>query len=97
MSKKKEYQDSVVTATDTLEYQCSIEGYSMDGDSMPRMTDFKAHYKAKYTQTNTVITQPIIKPQKRNKWVVTFGVGSGIGLFNRQPDIYVGFNIGYSL
>lgn len=87
----------MVTDQDTLEYQCLIEGYSMDGDSMPRLTDFKAHYKAKYTQTNTVITQPIIKQEKRKIIHIQPQAGFGYGVFNKQPDLYIGLGIGVDI
>lgn len=88
----------MVTATDTLTYQCVIEGYSMDGDSMPRIADFKAHYKAKYTQTNTVITQPIIKPQKRNKWLhIQPQITAGFDPINKQWAAVVGFGVGVDI
>lgn len=87
----------MVTDQDTLEYQCLIEGYSIDGDSMPRLTDFKAHYKAKYTQTNTVITQPIIKPQKRKLIHIQPQATFGYDPLNKQWGAVVGFGIGLNI
>lgn len=97
MLKKKGIKDSVVTATDTLTYQCLIEGYGYENDSMPRMTDFKAHYRTKYTQTNTTITQPIIKQEKRKIIHIQPQAGFGYGVFNKQPDLYIGLGIGIDI
>ena len=87
----------MVTPTDTLRYQCLIEGYGYENDSMPRLTDFKAHYKAKYTQTNTTITQTITKPQKRKLIHIQPQVGFGYGVINKKPDMYVGLGIGIDI
>lgn len=86
-----------MTESDTLTFQCSVEGYSMNDDSLPRMTDFKAHYKHKIIQTNTVTTIEKIKPQKQNKWHISPQIGIGYGLTNKKADIFIGIGINYNI
>lgn len=60
---------------------------------MPRLINFKAHYKHKIINTNTTITQPIITPQKPNKWHIRPTCGIGYGIINKKTDLYIGFGI----
>lgn len=97
MSKKKEYQDSVVTDSDCIRYQASIEGYGYENDSMPRLIDFKAHYRFKYTQTNQVITHQIITPHTQNKWHISPSVTFGYDPINKQWGGVIGIGVNYNI
>jgi len=97
--KKKDYQDTLITNNnqDTLQYQLSIEGYSMNNDSMPRLTNFKAQWSNKYVTNEKIITVEKISPQKQNKWGLQIGVGTGWGIINKNPDVFIGLSIGYKI
>lgn len=93
--KQKHYQDTIKEKDDTLVYQLKVEGYSMDDDSLPRMTDFKALYKHKYYQTNTNTTINTKVPQKANKCPLRISplAGIGYGLTKKEFDAFVGLGI----
>lgn len=93
--KQKHYRDTIKEKDDTLIYQLKVEGYSMDDDSLPRMTDFKALYKHKYYQTNTNTTINTKVPQKANKCPLRISslAGIGYGLTKKEFDAFVGLGI----
>jgi len=71
---------------DTVEYRASVSGYRASLDNI--------EITMKYRQFNTTITQ-----QSKGRWTdrINFGVqiGTGYGMFNRKPDVYVGFGGNY--
>lgn len=93
--KQKHYQDTIKEKDDTLVYQLKVEGYSMDDDSLPRMTDFKALYKHRYYQTNTNTTINTKVPQKQSKCPLRISplAGIGYGLTKKEFDAFVGLGI----
>lgn len=93
--KQKHYRDTIKEKDDTLVYQLKVEGYSMDDDSLPRMTDFKALYKHKYyqTNTNTTITTPVPQKQRKSPLRISPIAGIGYGLTKKEFDAFVGLGI----
>lgn len=79
---------------DTLTYDASITGWSVDNDSFPRLDSIKFALKGFYTKDKEVITKTITKRQKGFK--IAPSVGVGIGVVNRKPDIWVGVSISYN-
>ena len=63
---------------------------------MPRLIDFKANIKHKYYNTNTETIIHSTTPQKQNKLYISPQFGIGFGLYNKKPDVYIGFGIGYN-
>lgn len=75
---------------DTLTYNAYVSGYKASLDSI----DFDLRYRI--INTNTVITK-----DKKQKWADNFSIGIqtgfGYGVFNKEPDLYIGIGINYKL
>lgn len=82
---------------DTLTYDASITGWSVDNDSFPRLDSIKFALRGFYTKDREVITIEKITRQKRNKWHISPSIGVGYGVINRKPDIWVGISANYEL
>lgn len=62
---------------------------------MPQLKNLDIRLKTMRVDNYTTIEKQ--KPQKQNKWGVTIGIGSGYGLIQNKPDIYVGVTLGYKI
>lgn len=78
---------------DTLDYNATITGWSVDNDSMPMLDSIKFALRGFYTKDKEVITNTIIKQQKRKKLHFGPSVGVGYGIINKKPDLYVGVSL----
>lgn len=78
---------------DTLTYEASISGWSVDNDSFPKLDSIKFALRGFYTKDREVITIEKITQQKRKKLHFGPSVGVGIGITNKKPDIYVGVSL----
>ena len=83
--------------TDTLTYNASISGWSVDNDSMPMLDSIKFALKGYTIKDKEVITNTIIKRQKRKK--LHFGVqaGYGYGFNSKQVEPFIGIGVSYSI
>lgn len=79
---------------DTLTYDASITGWSVDGDDYPKLDSIRFDLKGYNVRDKEVITKTITKPQKGFK--IAPSVGVGIGVVNKKPDIWVGVSISYN-
>jgi len=79
---------------DTLTYEASISGWSVEGDEYPKLDSIKFDLRGFYTKDKEVITKTITKPQKGFK--IAPAVGVGYGVVNRKPDIWIGVGITYN-
>ena len=79
---------------DTLTYDASISGWSVDGDSFPRLDSIRFDLKGYNIKDKEIITKTIIKRQKGLK--ISPSIGVGYGVINRKPDIWVGVGISYN-
>lgn len=79
---------------DTLTYDASITGWSVDGDEYPKLDSIRFDLKGYNIHDKEVITKTITKPQKGFK--ISPSVGVGYGVVNRKPDIWVGVSISYN-
>ena len=62
---------------------------------MPTLKNLDIRLKTmKVDNYTTIIKQT---PQKQNKWHISPQVGIGYGFFNKKPDVYIGFGIGYDI
>lgn len=82
--------------TDTLTYDASISGWSVDNDSFPRLDSIRFDLRGFYTKDREVITIEKITPQKRNKWHIGVQAGYGYGFKSKQLEPYVGLGISYN-
>lgn len=78
---------------DTLTYDASISGWSVDGDSFPRLDSIRFDLKGHNIKDKEIITKTIIKRQRGLKISPTIGVGYGV--FNKKPDVYIGVSVSY--
>ena len=65
----------------------------MDNDSFPRLDSIRLTMKGYNVRDKEVITNTIIKQQKRKKLHFGPSVGGGYGITNKKPDIYVGVSL----
>ena len=79
---------------DTLTYNASITGWSVDNDSFPRLDSIRFNLKGYNIKDKEIITKTIIKRQKGFK--IAPAIGAGYGVVNRKPDIWVGVSISYN-
>lgn len=81
---------------DTLTYDASISGWSVDNDSFPRLDSIRFDLKGYNIHDKQVITKTIIKRQKQKK--LHFGVqaGYGYGFKSKQFEPYVGIGVSYT-
>ena len=80
---------------DTLTYDASISGWSVDNDSFPRLDSIRFNLRGYNVKDKEVITNTITKRQKGFK--ISPSVGVGYGVVNRKPDIWVGISANYNL
>lgn len=65
----------------------------MNNQDYPKLDSITFKLKYKQINTNTIIE----KPKKDKRWNVGVGVGTGYGLINKKPDVFVGVSISYKL
>lgn len=70
------------TYTDSATYRAVVSGYD------PRLEEIEVY------RDNMTIT---VQKKKARRWGVGVQAGAGVGLFNRQPDIFVGLGVQYNL
>ena len=92
--KKKDYSKTIPIGSDTLTYDASISGWSVDGDDYPKLDSIRFNLKGYNIKDKEIITKTIIKRQKGLK--VAPAVGVGYGVINRKPDIWIGVGISYN-
>ena len=78
---------------DTLEYNASISGWSVDGDVYPKLDSIRFTMKGYNIHDKQVITIEKITQQKRKKLHFGPSIGAGYGIINKKPDIYVGVSV----
>lgn len=74
------------TYTDDSTYRAVISGYKPQLDTL---MVYPKTYIIEKTKTVTI--------EKKRKFNIGLQVGSGYGIFNRKPDVYVGIGIQYNL
>lgn len=79
---------------DTLTYEASISGWSVEGDEYPKLDSIKFDLRGFNIRDKEVITKTITKPQRGLKLAPAVGVGYGV--VNRKPDIWIGVGITYN-
>ena len=80
------YQD---TLSDSVSYKAILRGYRASLDSITINYPQRTIERLK-TQTIT------LQKKKVKHWNYGINAGVGYGLFNRKPDVFVGFTFGYS-
>lgn len=82
---------------DTLDYNATISGWSVDNDSFPRLDSIRFDLRGYNVKDKEVITIEKITQQKRKK--LHFGVqaGYGYGLNNKQFEPFIGIGLTYNL
>ncbi len=83
--------------TDTLTYNASISGWSVDNDSMPMLDSIKFALKGYTIKDKEVITNTIIKRQKAKKWHIGVQAGYGYGFKSKQVEPFIGIGVSYSI
>ena len=85
-----EYNDEVITEDSCrVRYRASVTGYNPSLDTI----SFDLTYP-KITETNTVTITETVK-EKAPRVSVGLQTGFGYGVFNKKPDLYVGFGLSY--
>lgn len=87
-----EYNDEVITEDSCrVRYRASVTGYNPSLDTI----SFDLTYP-KIIETNTVTVTERVK-EKAPRFTFGPSVGAGWGIFNKKPDLYVGFTATYRL
>lgn len=81
---------------DTLTYEASISGWSVEGDEYPKLDSIKFDLRGFYTKDKEVITKTITKPQKAKKWAIGVQGGYGYGFKSKQFEPYIGIGVSYT-
>lgn len=68
--------------TDSQTYRAVVTGYD------PKLEEIEVY------RENMEIT---IRKKERQRWGIGAQAGAGVGLFNRQPDVFVGLGVQYNL
>lgn len=89
ISETKEYNDTLINERDTAIVSTKISGVNAKLDTISVLLK-----KERIKETNTIT---ITKSEDRKKIHISPQIGFGIGLFNKKPDMYVGFGISYDL
>lgn len=79
---------------DTITYNASISGWSVDGDSFPKLDSIRFDLKGYNIKDKEIITKTIMKRQKGLK--ISPAIGVGYGVFNKKPDAFIGVSISYN-
>lgn len=87
----------MISTNDTLSYQATIEGYSMDNDSFPALTDMKAHFSHKTFNTTTVTTIEKTIREKRPLITTSPSITAGYDPINKQWGVMVGVSLNFNI
>lgn len=82
---------------DTLTYDASITGWSVDGDEYPKLDSIRFDLKGYNVRDKEVITKTITKRQKAKKWHVGVQAGYGYGFKSKQVEPFIGVGVSYNL
>ena len=74
------------TYTDDSTYNVRISGYKPSLDEI-----------SVYPKTTYIVTEKVLEIEKKRKFNIGLQVGSGYGIFTKQPDLYVGIGFQYNL
>ena len=74
------------TYTDDSTYNVRISGFQ------PILEDITV-----YPRTMYITKEKTLEIEKKQHWNIGLQVGSGYGIFTKQPDVYVGIGIQYNL
>ena len=74
------------TYTDDSTYNVRISGFQ------PILEDITV-----YPRTMYITKEKTLEIEKKQRWNIGLQVGSGYGIFTKQPDVYVGIGIQYNL
>ena len=50
-----------------------------------------------FPKTTYIVTEKVREIEKKDRWNIGLQVGSGYGIFTKQPDVYVGIGFQYNL
>lgn len=90
----KEFENTLTNKNqDTIQYKAYVTGRSLENEDYPTLDSINIKTNNKIIYTETIIEKPI---EKKKKWNVTAGVGTGYGVINKQADIYLGLMFGYT-
>ena len=83
--------DSILLPRETKTYEDStykavVSGYKPSLDTL-----------MVYPKTTYIVTEKVREIEKKQRWNIGLQVGSGYGIFTKQPDVYVGIGIQYNL
>lgn len=80
------YSKTIQTDSDTISYRAYVSGYKTLLDSIR----FDLRYQ-RYTNNTT-----IIQPRKHFYFSHGIQAGIGYGIFNRKPDLYIGYGVSFN-
>lgn len=87
----KQEGDSLILPRETKVYEDSTYKATISGFK-PILEDITV-----YPRTIYITTEKVIEIEKKRKFNIGLQVGSGYGIFTKQPDVYVGIGIQYNL
>lgn len=87
----KQEGDSLILPRETKVYEDSIYKATISGFK-PILEDITV-----YPKTYTIEKTKTVTVTKKDHFNIGLQVGSGYGIFSRQPDVYVGIGIQYNL
>lgn len=92
-------KDSVKTEGDSIILEREEKTYTDDSTYNVKISGFKPELEeiSIYPKTYIIEKTKTVTIEKKRKFNIGLQVGSGIGLFTKQPDVYVGIGFQYNL
>lgn len=95
--KGKTYSKTFTDDNDTITYHAHVSGYDVDSSQYPRLDSIEFNLKRFVTQTNTMSTQVVNVPQKRQFITTSPSVTVGYDPFNKQWSAMVGLSVNFNV
>ena len=89
-------QDTTALPIEQKHYQDSISDIYISG-YQPQIDSIQYHIPYKTVYVDKVVEVPQQRKWYEDRFVISAGVYAGYGLFNKQPDVFVGFGVGVRL
>ena len=89
-------QDTTALTIEQKHYQDSISDIYISG-YQPQIDSIQYHIPYKTVYVDKVVEVPQQRKWYEDRFVISAGVYAGYGLFNKQPDVFVGLGVGVRL
>ena len=95
--KGKTYSKTIIDDNDTITYHAHVSGYDVDSSQYPRLDSIEFTLKRFMTHTNTMSSQVVNVPQKRQFITTSPSVTLGYDPINKQWGAMVGVSLNFNV